>query len=548
MIGQGVRWTAEQVLALAPDDASRRAGSRLSRPGPWREAGAGESAVWGLCEGSGSTPYRTAVDLRGGGAGSGAPGYRCSCPSRKFPCKHALGLLLLWAGERQADRQQSQQPGPTVRDEAEPPEWVLQWLAGRRERADRAAASAASEAEDEEGTPRTGARHDTGDQESGRRETDRRGPGQQDAAQQDTDQQDMSRRGTDPARRRAARRAHRMAAGASELEERLADLLRHGLAGADQAGYAAWDEMAARMVDAQAPGIAARIRELGATASSGSGWPERLLSECALLHLLDQGFLALEGDALREEAQENEEEERGAGRERPPLPEPLAATVRARVGLTVDTAELLADDRARIRDHWLVLAQRDGEEGRLTVRRIWLRGRSTGRTALLLSFGAAGRAPETALPVGSLVDASLAFYPGSAPLRAALGEQYGVPEAAPASSPPPGVTPREALESYGAELGLDPWLEGTPVVLRDVVPVPGAGAGSAAKWQVAWVPAQGGEGDAAEALPIARGTPESALWKLTAISGGGPLTVFGECGHRGFAPYTAWDEGRAVPL
>ncbi len=43
----------------------------------------------GLCAGSGKDPYQTVVDL--------GPRYQCSCPSRKFPCKHALALLLSWA-------------------------------------------------------------------------------------------------------------------------------------------------------------------------------------------------------------------------------------------------------------------------------------------------------------------------------------------------------------------------------------------------------------------------------------------------------------------
>jgi SWIM zinc finger len=48
--------------------------------------------VWGLCAGSGKRPYQTVVDLTG-------PAYKCSCPSRKFPCKHALALLLNWADD-----------------------------------------------------------------------------------------------------------------------------------------------------------------------------------------------------------------------------------------------------------------------------------------------------------------------------------------------------------------------------------------------------------------------------------------------------------------
>ncbi|TXS39723.1 hypothetical protein EAO77_36040, partial [Streptomyces sp. t39] len=50
------------------------------------------------------------------------------------------------------------------------------------------------------------------------------------------------------------RRAARITAGTTELEQRLADLVRGGLAAAGRSGYGLWEETAARMVDAQAPG------------------------------------------------------------------------------------------------------------------------------------------------------------------------------------------------------------------------------------------------------------------------------------------------------
>ena len=337
------------------------------------------------------------------------------------------------------------------------------------------------------------------------------------------------------ARRRAEKRAGRIAAGAEELEQRLADLLRGGLAGAEQTGYAPWDEMAARMVDAQAPGLAARIRELGTLPGSGDGWPGRLLSECALLHLLTRAYLRLDA-----------------------LPAPLAETVKARVGLTVEAAGLLADEGRLIRDEWLVLAQRDTEEGRLTVRRVWLHGRATGHRALLLAYGAGGRGPELALPTGEVLDADLAYYPGAGPLRAALGERYGpsLP-----GFPPPGGSVPDALSAYGQALSADPWLDSWPFVLSEVVPVPppearsGAGQGQGHSLAPAPAPARSNghgwqlaDSEAESAVPVVPGTSESALWKLLALSGEGPLTVFGEVGHRGFAPHTAWSEDRAIPL
>jgi hypothetical protein len=443
MTQQGVRWTADQVLALAPDAASRKAGSKLGAAGPWSEAGSSdEGTVWGLCKGSGSKPYQTVVDI----ADASGPAYKCSCPSRKFPCKHALGLLLLWAG------------GDAAVPTGEAPEWAGQWIAGRRKRAEEKTAG------DGSGSPSASA-----DPEA--------------------------------ARRRAERRAERVMAGAVELEQRLADLLRAGLATAEQSGYGLWEETAARMVDAQAQGLAGRVRELGAIPSTGPGWPVRLLEECALLHLLGQGWLR---------------------RER--LPDALAATVRSRIGLPASA------DGPPVRDRWLVLAQYDTADTRLTTRRIWLYGADSDRAVLLLSYGAAGRAPELALPVGLALEAEVSAYPGAGQPRVALGEKFAPP--APTAIRPRGVTTSQAAARYGDALRDDPWLESVPVTLDRVVPTPDGGS-----WQLA-------DADEDAALPLspaARSRP--GLWRLVALSGGAPVRVFGECGHQGFTPLTAWPEG-----
>ncbi|MEU1627498.1 SWIM zinc finger family protein [Streptomyces sp. NPDC020096] len=455
------RWSVEQVLALAPDTASQKAGTRLAVPGPWSGTGTagasgdgGEAMVWGLCAGSGGRPYRTAVDLAG-------PAFNCTCPSRKFPCKHALGLLLLWArGDAPTDADRGTGIGT-----AEPPDWVAQWRAKRTAAREKSAAGGGGGA---------GAAADP-----------------------------------EAARRRAERRARRVAAGAAELEQRLTDQLRTGLAAARE-DRRVWEGVAARMVDAQAPGLATRVRELGAIPGSGGDWPSRLLEEYGMLHLLARGCLALDA---RPDA----------------LPGALSDTVRSRVGFTTAAAELLAGPT--LRDSWLVLAQQDSTEGTMTTRRIWLRGARSGRPALLLSFGAAGRAPEVSLPVGRSLDAELAYHPGAVPLRAALGPQHGSP--APGHVPP-GVAVGEALSGYGEALRADPWLDEWPVVLSGVLPIPDPGG-----WQLA-------DADADSALPVdPRRLGRPGLWRLAAVSGGHPVTVFGTVGHRGFTPLTTWpaDDG-----
>ena len=107
--------TVEQALALAPDGASASAGRKLGSPKGWRGLGRGAGALWGECQGS--ALYQVRVDL-------GDLTTKCSCPSRKFPCKHALGLLVLAATD------------PAALPESEPPEWVAEWLQRRAARAD----------------------------------------------------------------------------------------------------------------------------------------------------------------------------------------------------------------------------------------------------------------------------------------------------------------------------------------------------------------------------------------------------------------------------
>src|SRR5688572_24678136 len=177
------------VEGLAPDAASVTAARKLARPAPWSQTGHDERAVWGLCKGSGARPYQAQVEFAG-------PAYRCSCPSRKVPCKHALGLLLLWAQGEVAS--------------APEPEWVRAWIAERAKRAERPA-----------GAPP---------------------------------------RDSEAAARRAEQRAERVAAGAAELREWLVDRIRTGLGGAATGGAEELYGVAARMVDAQAPGLASGLR------------------------------------------------------------------------------------------------------------------------------------------------------------------------------------------------------------------------------------------------------------------------------------------------
>ena len=104
----GIQITSDQVLALAPDSSSASAGKKLGNNKHWKSIGMNADALWGECQGS--ALYQVKIELA-------SLTSQCSCPSRKLPCKHSLGLLLLAASS-----------GVSA---AEPPEWVTSWLAKR---------------------------------------------------------------------------------------------------------------------------------------------------------------------------------------------------------------------------------------------------------------------------------------------------------------------------------------------------------------------------------------------------------------------------------
>lgn len=85
--------TEQFILLLAPNAAAATNGRNLSRKGSFSHHGrnADSTIYWAECAGSGKYPYRTSIDFS---ISETAPTCRCSCPSRQFPCKHALGLLF----------------------------------------------------------------------------------------------------------------------------------------------------------------------------------------------------------------------------------------------------------------------------------------------------------------------------------------------------------------------------------------------------------------------------------------------------------------------
>ena len=161
--------------------------------------------------------------------------------------------------------------------------------------------------------------------------------------------------------------------------------------------------LAARLVDAQAPGAARLVRELSALPTTGDGWHGRMVARLGRLHLLTAAWWRY--DTLTPEAQ---------------------ADVRAHLGWAITESEL--SDVHGIDDEWIVVGQIQTDDDRLRVRRTWLLGTESRRSALQLSF-AVGTAPFTELlpPLGDSFRAELAFFPGSLAQRAFIRSRSDEP-------------------------------------------------------------------------------------------------------------------------
>ena len=148
-MGSAGRWTIEQVAAVAPSPSSLGAAESIAVAQRWLDLGCDERSVWGRCSGSGAEPYDTAVDHVD-------VAWRCSCPSRKLPCKHALALLVMWVRG--------------VVPEAVPPPAVAEWTRARAGRADGPVVKAVAEsAQSDRWRARHGLRHRAGYRERRRR-------------------------------------------------------------------------------------------------------------------------------------------------------------------------------------------------------------------------------------------------------------------------------------------------------------------------------------------------------------------------------------------
>jgi hypothetical protein len=218
--------TSQEVLQFAANKTVVEQANKFAVQAAWRvlATDAQELAVWGNVRAGYGGMVSVQIDLNHYPIGT------CSCTSKVQPCKHVLGLALLWVHSPQAF---------TV---GAMPEAIEKWLQNQ------------SIAPAKPAKP-----------------VNRKEQG-----------------------KRAAKRQTAILNGLDELDRWMQDLIRLGLASTQAKPADFFKAPAKRLHDAQASTLAYRIEALYGITRSGTGWEERMLAELGQIYLLIEAFRQFE--------------------------------------------------------------------------------------------------------------------------------------------------------------------------------------------------------------------------------------------------------------
>lgn len=431
-----MQYTPDQILQLAPDDASAKAGQQLANTAKWVSASQHSIALWGDCQGSGKTPYKTVIDLSN-------IAFKCTCPSRKFPCKHGLGLMLLYA----------QRPDVFNKENDLPPH-VSEWLGKRREKE----------------VPK--------------------------------DQKEEKPVDEEAKAKRVAAREKKVASGIDELQFWIKDVIRSGIMSVPQDAYNFSKNITARMVDAQAGGLAAQLRQIDKIDFYKDGWQRQLTRRLSGIYLISEAYNNL--------AQ---------------MPPDVATELRTLIGWSTPKEEVLQRDV--IADTWVVLSAVVTEDDNISTSRTWLYGMATGRFAVLLDFYAGGQLPQQVLFPGMHIKASVCYYPGSSQMRCLIKEHEVLPAHGIAIH-----EPRTALtvhDRLGTQLSQAPFTEQLPFLLAEARIIYASG-----KWHL--------KDELQEGLVLSN--TEDECWRMLAFTKGRAAACFGIYEHERFYIHSLWSNDK----
>lgn len=391
--------TVKDVEALAPDQASLKAASKLVISGKWPVLGseAAGSLIWGECQGSGSNPYRVCADQAN-------HGYKCTCPSRKFPCKHSLALMWILA--------EGKKPFLPA---ASAPDWVTDWVSRRK---NPGAVTAPA--------PMSGGKKSISEALA--------------EPENQVDEKAIVRQAA-AAKKLAETTESSIHAATIDLELWIDDKLRTGLSDlmSDLSGQ--FRKIASRMVDGKASALASRLDEM----------PSRLLDKPiqirADLLITELSKIVLLCRAWRADPQNKE--------------------LRGVVGSGLKRNDVLEDpDNLRVVSEWEVLGERirTRKDG-LVSQATWLLNlRDEGIPFAVLQdyFPATAGSRSSAFDAGDQFSGELVFYPAKSPLRAIISDRQPLQDAV--NDWP--KKKMNGLRSHHEHLHSAPWTLSSPLYLE----------------------------------------------------------------------------------
>jgi len=219
-------FTVQHIEKLAPKESTFKAGKKLSTVSGWEYLQKSERALWGSIKGSGKKSYLVQVDTTN-------IAFKCTCPSRQFPCKHAIGLLLVESGDSSAFAKSNE------------PDYVQDWIDKRAQRAEKV------EKEVKELT-----------------------------------EEEQEKKSSAKAKRQGDRLQATLS-GVAELKRWLKDMIRIGILELPNRKDLYFTAMIERMVDSKAPGLAGWIKSLkNLKYNEERVWQDQAIAIISKLYLL----------------------------------------------------------------------------------------------------------------------------------------------------------------------------------------------------------------------------------------------------------------------
>lgn len=380
-----MKFTDHQIESLITDPASHKAGKGLSAKSKWLNFAYNERVMWGEIKGSGSNPYRTQIDVK-------SIAFKCSCPSFKFPCKHSIGLMLLNANEYDS-----------FENNVPEPDWVKEWIDKREAKVEKATEPQVEKTEEE------------------------------------------IEKANKQKSKRVTERVANVEDAVDELDLWLKDLVRTGTLTLPSKEPQYFENLAKRMVDNKATGLATWVRALGNLNFQKESWKTEALSIISKISLLIHAYK--NKDNLNPE---------------------LQYAIKSLLGWTQSSKELLEDPNAfTLKDNWLVIGQETENLDELIIQRNWLMGIKTNQSALILNFGTKFSPLTNSFLAGSIIEGELSFFPSVWKNRAVLKQQKGFVEKI-ETQPAPWSNWLEVFSQRSQLLSIYPWASDIPIILDNV--------------------------------------------------------------------------------